>query len=821
MILGRIIFWCKLAYTLFLLIQHLFFPREIQCKTDEKSVNPQSPVQQKQAVFTDTAVFKLNIQGNYFGTGTCLLDEKGNYKSRFVMSYAGQTIEFSMLVNPDETGEWQSMEISSPAGKIIVKHEDNQAKYTVNGKDKAITLPEDYILYDDYGVVFESVMFERYDMTKKGRQIFKRYRIPENTQMPGQTLDIEIEYLREEIKTVKGKLWQFMVFSYRVYGINTEYWIGQDFKVYMTKVPIQNTTSIREGFDELLKTEEEDPLLSKPEYSFRKETVMVPMRDGINLSTDIYFSESDQNKFPVILVRTPYKKEMEELKGTYFSKRGYIVAVQDVRGRFASEGTWEPFVNEVEDGYDSIEWLAEQEWCNGKIGMIGGSYVGWVQFWAAVQKPPHLVTIIPSVVPPDPFYNIPYEYGTFFITGSMVWAEVIETEATADLTGVLHSRILDKNFEEVFDFLPVIDLDKRILGRENSYWRKWIEHNVNDSYWDRANYLEKLKDIDIPVFLQSGWFDGDGIGSKLAYSALKKSGNKRVKLILGPWEHTDQATSIVRGHDVGEEALIDLQTLYLRWFDYWLKGIENGIMEEPLVQLYVINSKKWLKANTYPLPQTEFTKFYLNSSEGANTLNGDGILLTEISQSGKEYDEYTYDPGDPTPAPAIRARKGGRKGYEEITGSRQDILYYQTEPLEESLTITGPVSAVIYASSSAVDTDWFVTMQLNVADGSIVPLMKGVIRARFRNSSKEPELLEKNKIYEYSIDLWQTGITCEKGDRITIEITSAYFPAFSRNLNTGGHNEMETDFVKAEQKIYHSKDHPSHLLLPIVKLENR
>jgi len=820
MILIRIMLKLKFVCSLFLLAQHLLFPHGIQGEADVKKDPQEKQTYQTRSTFTDTATYKLYIQGNPFGTGKCSLDESGNYKSTFVMSYGGQTIEFSMIIKPDKSGDWQSMEISTPMGKISVKRENNEAQYVVNGTEKCLSIPEDYTLYDDYGIPYESVMFKKYDMNKKGKQIFKRFRIPDFTQIPDHILEVEVEYLRDEIKTVQGKLWSFMIFNYKVMGMNMEYWVDKDFKIYMTKVPIQNAMGIREGFEELMIAKTEDPLISKPDHSFIKKTIKIPMRDEIRLSTDIYFPEGDKSKYPVILVRTPYKKEMEEFKGTYFSQRGYIVAIQDVRGRFGSEGEWEPFVNEADDGYDTVEWLAEQEWCDGKVGMIGASYVGWVQFWAAAQKPPHLTTIIPNVVPPDPFYNIPYEYGSFFITGSIVWAEIVETEATADLTGMAMSRISDRKYEDILNSLPVIDIDKKIFGKESPYWRKWIKHNVNDSYWDRANYLEKLKDLDIPVFLQSGWFDNDGIGSKLAYAELKKSKNKNIKLILGPWGHTDQATSIVRGHEVGEEALIDLQTLYLRWFDYWLKGIENGIVDEPLVQLYVLNSKKWLKADTYPLPQTEFTKFYFNSSEGANTLNGDGKLQREIPRGDRKYDQYIYDPGDPTPAPTFRFRMNGRKGYDKITGSRRDILIYQTDPLAEPLTIAGPVSAVLYASSSVVDTDWFAEVRCVTSDGDIIPLARGTIRARFRKSTKNPQLLEKNKIYEYTIDLWQTGITFQKGSRIRIEITSAFFPIFSRNLNTGGHNEIETAYIKANQKIYHSKEFPSHLLLPVVKMEN-
>jgi len=465
--------------------------------------------------------------------------------------------------------------------------------------------------------------------------------------------------------------------------------------------------------------------------------------------------------------------------------------------------------------------------------------VGWVQLWAASENPPHLTTIIPNVAPPDPFYNIPYEYGSFFILGAIWWAEILETEATGDLSGRAMAQINERKYENILKSLPVIDLDEKIMGKKNPYWRKWIQHNTNDDYWQHANFMDKLKNLDIPVFLQSGWFDGDGIGSKLNYMALKQSKNKSIKLILGPWGHTDQSHSRVGDHDFGKEAAPDLQTLYLRWFDYWLKGVDNKIVEEPLVKCFVMFSNKWLEGDTYPLPETQFTKFYLDSTEGANTSKGDGVLVTEMFKKGREYDQYVYDPGDPTPWPEyyykseeeIKQEKDKTIDLEDykkrvqvfhnkVSDAREDILVYQTPPLEEPVSVAGPLSAVLYASTSAPDTDWFITLMDVDEEDKIFHLVRGTIRARFRNTMEKAELLQKDKVYQYDIDMWQTGITFQKGHRIRIEISSALFPMFSRNLNTGGHNEMETKFQKAAQKIFHSEEYPSHILLPVINLDN-
>jgi hypothetical protein len=508
-----------------------------------------------------------------------------------------------------------------------------------------------------------------------------------------------------------------------------------------------------------------------------------------------------------------------------------VFAVQDCRGRFASGGVWEPFINEAHDGHDAIEWLAQQPYSNGKVGMIGGSYLGWTQWWAASEHPKHLVTIIPNVAPPDPFYNVPYEYGAFFLWGAIWWADILESQATADLSGVALSKIGEKKYSKLLRALPVIDLDKAVLGKENPYWRQWIAHPTNDAYWQPANFLGRLKEVNIPVFHQSGWFDGDGIGTKLNYLKMASYKHQNQKLTLGPWGHTDTASRMLGERDMGDQALIDLQRDYLRWFDYWLKGVDNGIQKEPLVSLFVMGANKWLHGATYPLEATRFQKLYLASGGKANTAKGDGKLTFDAQPADAPADRYTYDPGDPTPDPrfyeeseqdekrvrsADERKKEAEGHHQKVTEERRDILVYTTEPLARPLTFAGPISAVLYAASSARDTDWFVSLSQVEKDGRIFQLAKGKIRARFRKSMSVPEMLKAGEVNEYVLDLWHTGIRIPEGARLQVEVSSAAFPLFSRNLNTGGHNETETRFVSAEQTIYHSQKYPSHVLLPVI-----
>jgi len=781
----------------------------------------------------DSGRFKLIVRDSEVGVSDFTLRADGTYTRQFTMSMAGQKAEFGLDLACDGGGRWTALKVRLPGDAFEVVRKAGQAEFTVKGQPYRVPLGPDHLLFDNYGPALEAFMVRGYDRVRGGKQTFHRFIAPQAM------VDTDLTLVRREIRRIGGADRTFLVFDQTLASMPLKLWAGEDGKIYLIDIPSQYASYVRQGFEELLQARSEDPLLSKPEFSFSRRTEMVPMRDGVRLATDLYLPEGAGDRVPVILIRTPYKKEMGELDGTYYARRGYAVAVQDCRGRFASEGAWTPFLNESKDGYDAVEWLAGRPWSSGKVGMIGGSYLGWVQLWAAVERPPHLATIVPNVAPPDPFFNIPYEYGSFFILGSFWWADILESGATGDLSGKAMERINGQKYERILKSLPVIDLDEKVLGKRNPYWRQWIEHNVNDDYWRPANFRDRLAGLDIPVFLQSGWYDGDGIGSKLNYLELRKSKNPFVKLIVGPWGHTDQASNRLGDLDFGPEALLDLRTLYLRWFDRWLKGVDNKVETEPLVKLFVMFRNQWLSGDRYPLPQTVFTKYYLSAGKGANTSRGDGSLGTALP-AGLESDRFTYDPGDPTPAPDYyfkteeQEKRDREKGidtqeekkrvqafHERVTAERSDILVFQSEPLAEPLTICGPVSAVLHAASSALDTDWHVSLMDVDPQGQITPLCRGTIRARFRHSLSKPELLEKDQVVEYTLDLWHTGTMFQKGHRVRVEVASALFPLFSRNLNTGGHNEKETKYQKAVQRIYHSAKYPSHILLPVIPGEGK
>lgn len=777
------------------------------------------------AGFEDKGVFFLFKGEDRIVTSTFDWQKDGTFKSENVLAMAGQEVRFAFKYTPDADGRFLKIDIEQPQGPATVERDGETARITFKETKLNVTFKPDTILFENFSPALMTLAVKRYDRAKGGDQKLAVFVV-------GQAVvDASIEYQDTIERTLGGRDLKLDRFMYHFPGVDILIWAEESGRVLLGDVPSQRSAYVREGFESLRVEPETDPLISKPTFEVVEQRgVSVPMRDGVALSTDLYFPKTDQ-KAPAILIRTPYKKEMGELDGKHYARRGYGVAIQDCRGRFGSSGTWEPFVNEKQDGYDTVEWLAAQSWCSGKVGMIGGSYLGWVQWWAASQNPPHLVTIIPNVSPPDPFYNIPYEYGSFFLLGAIWWADVVEQEATGDLSGAAMSKISEKKYGKLLSALPVIDLDKAVLGKENKYWRTWIAHNTSDEYWARANFLDSLKNTRIPVFHQSGWFDGDGIGSKLNYSAMASHGHPNQKLILGPWGHQSEASRRIGDWDFGPQAAIDLPREYLRWFDYWLKDVDNGIAKEPLVRLFVMNSNEWVTGDKYPLPQTKFEKWYLSGAGHANTLSGDGNLTREQPPADSPPDKYTYDPADPTPNPSYyeeteeeekreksqeAVKKIAKEHRNKVTAQRQDMLVYTTDPFEAEYSFAGPISGVLHASTTAKDTDWFARLVLVEEDGEATPLVESRLRARYRNSMSKPELLEPGKSYEYSLDLWQTGITVKKGQRLRMEIASANFPLFSRNLNTGGHNEKETNFIKADQTIYHDAKRPSHVLLPMI-----
>jgi hypothetical protein len=532
------------------------------------------------------------------------------------------------------------------------------------------------------------------------------------------------------------------------------------------------------------------------------------MRDGVELSADIYRPDAP-GKYPVILSRTPYTKPGAYDIAKRFVPKGYVWVAMDVRGRGDSDGKFVPYRNDGVDGYDAIEWCAKQSWATGKVGTIGGSYNGRIQWLTAITRPPHLTTMIAMVTPSDPFVEFP--------TGLPIPLDISWYHLTA---GHLMQNMDAVDWKALTTHLPMYDMDEA-AGRPNPLWKEEIDHAQAGPYWEPVRYQNKYDRVQIPVLHISGWYDDEQIGTPLNFIGMTaKSQPESVrggqKMVMGAWPHAINSVSKMGEVDFGPSDKIDMDDLWLRWFDHWLKGVDNGVGKEAPVRIFVMGSNAWADENDWPMARTQYTKYFLSSDGHANTLNGTGKLTVQ-TQAQQAADSYTYNPFDPTPfiTDSTFAQIGGPDDYREVE-RRLDVLVYTSDPVGEDTLVCGPIRAQVHAASSAKDTD-FTAKLLDVwPNGFAERLTDGMVRARFRQGMDKPELLQPGKVYAYNIDLWNTCQMFLKGHGIRVEISSAAFPKYDRNPNTGDALGKSARMEAAKQQIYHDAEHPSFVLLPIV-----
>ena len=559
-----------------------------------------------------------------------------------------------------------------------------------------------------------------------------------------------------------------------------------------------------------------------------EKNVLAAMRDGVRLSADIYRLET-ADKVPVILVRTPYSKDLYAGYSDFprlAAERGYAVIVQDVRGRFTSEGVFSPYDQELNDGYDAVEWAAALPFSNGKVGMQGCSYLGAVQWQAAVMNPPHLAAIFPQCT----FANGRH---FFFFSGAfdLSWISWLngrlpdmkrrrgpagaEDEEKADRQWSVHKW-------EWLSFLPLKEFS--LLKDFCPYYYEWLNHPDDGSFWDFANVEKRHGEVSVPAYNLTGWFD-DGYGQPGAirnFLGMRRNGRtpqarQGQKLIIGPWTHCNPRSK-AGTVDFGPEAAVDVPALVLRWLDHWLKGVENGIMQEPPVRYFVMGDNAWRSGPGWPPAGAVPTSFYFSSRESANSLYGQGTLVRAKPEE-EPPDRYTYDPANPvtdyffeTPGPR------DNRPFE----ARNDVLVYTSEPLPQDTEVTGDIQAEVWASSSAKDTDFVVKVTDVYPSGfsqNITPPLSGIIRARYRDSESRPSLLDPGQVYRFAIDSMSTSHVFRKGHRIRVWLTSSLFPHIDRNPNTGHPFGQDAEVVVANQTIYHDAKHPSRVILPIMNRE--
>jgi putative CocE/NonD family hydrolase len=554
--------------------------------------------------------------------------------------------------------------------------------------------------------------------------------------------------------------------------------------------------------------------------------VAVPMRDGVKLYADVYRPRRD-GRFPTLITRTPYGVQRDGMHEAVirFAQHGYAVVVQDTRGRYESEGAWDPFRNEANDGFDTVEWAAGQGWSNGKVGMHGGSYLGHVQWQAATMAPPHLTTIFPVLASTSIYHNTFFHGGAFKLALAFGWGAVRMPNRIMN-PQYWHSEGYapqELKYDQIVWTLPLTELDLASSGQRVGFFRDWLKHQSYDSYWKAISDEERLGKVRVPTYSLGGWFDLLVGGTINGFKGVRANGataaaREGAKLIIGPWGHGP--TRKYGDIDFGPTAMRDLFDLELRWNDRHLKGMQNGIDREAPVELFVMGVNKWAHFADWPVPGTRFTPLYLTSGGQANSSRGDGRLEFAVPAAGK--DGYEYDPRNPVPSVGGNDCCGapfpaGPRDQRPVE-ARQDVLVYSTGILKEAVTIAGPVEMRLFAATDGRDTDFVAKLVDVFPDGSAINLAEGILRARFHKGLDRMVLLEPGKMYEFVIDMRGTANVFQPGHRIRVDVTSSNFPQYDRNPNTGEDLGVSARVRTAKQTVFHGGAGRSHIVLPVVTL---
>jgi len=557
-------------------------------------------------------------------------------------------------------------------------------------------------------------------------------------------------------------------------------------------------------------------------------------RDGVTLRADVY-RPADGKKYPAILSRTPYNKLMsgnsDYLTAADAAFAGYAFVIQDTRGRFASEGGYVPGQPEGQDGYDAVEWVASEPWCDGRVGMAGGSYLGRIQWQTAMGQPPSLKAIAPAIISSGP---IPESRlgGVLDFEQAVSWYAVMAVEMVnrmeRDGRDVVKMREMVtramRNIDEVIEFLPFKDVPHFDFdGLREGFSVRTVETALSllkeesDLYWDFSKVL-------VPCFHAGGWYDIYSGSLFTSFNKMRAEGGTETArqgqhVLCGPWAHGRTLLAFTGALHFGASAggvAAFAPNRQLAFFDRYVKGID---VDTPPVRYFVMGENMWRNGNAWPLPETEWTRFFLSSKGKANTASGDGVL-TQSAPGSQPADRYDYDPLNPVPTVGGRSLPTGKLvpgPFDQVHAEkRNDVLCYTTPQLEAGIEVTGPVKVHLFAASSAKDTDFAAKLVDVYPDGGAYNVAEGILRAKFRNGLIQPGFITPGEVNEYVIDLASVSILFKKGHRIRLDVTSSNFPRFDRNMNTGNPFGEDAEGTVANQTVYHDDTYTSHVELPVI-----
>lgn len=762
------------------------------------------------SVNADVQKLDIYFAGSKAGENTFDHRKDGTFESKTQIKIGSIEIK-SNLTAKLEAGKLVSFSTDTSQGPISssMTYEKGGLK-VIRSKGKPEDIKFDASRWPMIGALHPLIsanFLKKFDYNKKTIQAEKALLV-EN----GAVLEIKVKPLPSKTITVEGNAIEARFYTVNVGAVEITYLTDKDANVEGIDIPTQKLRFVKPEWAKAFV----DPLAAYPELSQPTFTVKVEkgvkmkMRDGVSLVADIY-RPTTEAKVPAVLVRTPYGRENETPNAEFYAKRGYAYVVQDCRGRSDSEGDWDPFVNERKDGYDTVQWVAGQSWSDGKVGMIGASYGGYVQWSAAVEVPPALKCIIPQVSPPDAMHNIPYDFGIPFLYGDLWWAKIVK-DKKADLTGV--SQKIDK--PKALTVLPLSKADDALFGESVPIFDKWLERETIGD-WKGFDYQQDIEKVKIPVLHISGWFDGDEIGTQMNYAALRSIGRDNQWLLYGPWTHAFNTTSKLANVDFGSDAILELDSLYLRWFDTWLKGKEVGIGKVSKVRAFVMGANKWVEMRSWPDDAASKGRTLFLSAPGSATLkSGKGTLAVSVPDSQKPT-VYTYDPAKDTDFSAL-TQDDSKASFEVKEKNPESTLLFKGEPLKQATAIAAPFELSLWFSSSAQDTDFYAAIVDVDEAGKIWASVgrPGKIRASYLNGMDKRVALEPGKIYEAKIQLWDSAYEFKKGHRIGVLISSSGFPVFARNLGTVDPVKDATRMVAQKNTVYCDPKHPSKITFRVL-----
>lgn len=727
--------------------------------------------------------------------------------SKFSISKLETLVESFISINGVENKSYLSIENSNNKwdhahyvnnGRVIQLENLENSVQIVSNSDTTLlkTIGNELPIEDMSPILYHNLLNNYYDNPLKNNSF-------NLVMIPGLKITGNLIYKGERKINIKEETLIGEYFSLQLPPIYTLNLTVLDKKIIRIGYPAQNADFILSGFEDLLNIAS---VTNKPNdlhnisitNNFKLKT-----SSDIFLSCDIY-EPKEPGKYPTVLMRTPYNKAHGESIGTYFAQRGIVFVSQDVRGRNQSTGIWNPFENEKEDGSETLNWILEQPWSNGQIGLYGQSYCALAAWHLASKQHEKINSIVSIASPSDPFSNMPYENGFFSLISNLSWVEILERQPDNSLSNTLDSPTSTFQYQDLLK-TPIIDLDEKILKKNIKYWDHWIQNKENNTYWENKHFLEHLTNSNLPVLHISGWFDNNLKGTINNYNYLKSNGNQNQQLIVGPWNHLNIGERYDQnGRDLGEMAQVDIVNKSYSFFNQCFDAELISELKKSEVLQFVLHEKTWIRSEDPLLPKCRVKKFFLGESSSKFSMNSPGVLQANNAKSAKvDFTQFKSNSNNPNPGSLY---------------NRNDQAVFVTEPFIEDCYISGPIEIKLFANSNQFESDWIVRFFIMDSSNNIkfLSLFPGAIRSNSIDSNKSSLLSKEDQILEYNLATTQITASIKKYEKILVVISSSLFPRYDLNLQKNRDRKNLKLGNITKQRIYFGGKYSSHIRVPII-----